>query len=84
MERISASEANRRFSRILADIRRGRRFVVTSHGRPVAWIVPAEGAAAKNDAGLKALLARLRKQEVVDIGNWRRDELYERQDGGGA
>jgi prevent-host-death family protein len=38
---VSAAEAKRRFSRILREVRDGRSYVVTSHGRPVARIVPA-------------------------------------------
>jgi prevent-host-death family protein len=73
-EAVSAAEANRRFSLLLRGVREGRSFVVTSHGKPVARIVPVgpyEGAGAR-----AALLARLEKQPVVAAGPWTRDELY--------
>jgi prevent-host-death family protein len=35
---ISAADANRRFSRILRNVRDGQTFVVTAHGKPVARI----------------------------------------------
>ncbi len=41
-EHVSAADANRRFSRILREVRDGRSYVVTSHGTPVARIVPAQ------------------------------------------
>nr|WP_292230726.1 type II toxin-antitoxin system Phd/YefM family antitoxin [Mesorhizobium sp.] len=39
---MSAADANRRFSHILRAVREGQSYVVTSHGRPVARIVPAD------------------------------------------
>ncbi|TIP01752.1 MAG: type II toxin-antitoxin system prevent-host-death family antitoxin, partial [Mesorhizobium sp.] len=41
-EAVSAADANRRFSYILREVREGQSYVVTSHGRPVARIVPAD------------------------------------------
>lgn len=76
-EAVSAADANRRFSHILREVREGHSFVVTSHGRPVARIVPAdkhEGVASRSRA---ALLSRLERQPIVDAGGWTRDELYE-------
>jgi prevent-host-death family protein len=81
-ETVSAAEANRSFSRLLRGVREGRSYVVTSHGRPIARLVPAakEDAAERRlrEAALRALLERVAKQPVIDIGRWTRDELYER------
>ena len=41
-EAVSAADANRKFSLILRSVREGHSYVVTSHGRPVARIIPAE------------------------------------------
>jgi prevent-host-death family protein len=75
---ISAAEANRRFSKVLRSVREGRSVVVTSHGKPVAKIVPAgqrdNGSAWRARA---ALVARLRAEPVIDVGRWTRDDLYE-------
>jgi prevent-host-death family protein len=73
---ISAAEANRKFSQLLREVREGRTYVVTSHGRPVARIAPigANGRAAK---AKEILLKRLRSQPVIDVGRWTRDELYD-------
>lgn len=76
-EAISAADANRKFSLLLRGIREGRSYVVTSHGKPVARLVPV----GKHDelaAGARAaLLSRLEKQPIVKAKRWTRDELYE-------
>jgi len=74
---ISAAEANRNFSRLLEGVRKGRSFVVTSHGKPVAKIEPAEVSSRAESATRRALLHRLRSQPAIDAGRWTRDELYE-------
>lgn len=75
-EIISAADANRKFSQLLRSVREGRSYLVTAHGRPVAKIVPAseDGRAA---GAREALIGRLQAQPVVEIGRWKRDELYE-------
>lgn len=74
---VSAADANRNFSQLLHGVRRGRIYVVTSHGKPVAKLSPIEDAGGA-EAGARAdLLARLRSQTVMRIGSWMRDELYE-------
>jgi prevent-host-death family protein len=74
---VTAADANRRFSEILREAREGQTFVVTSHGRPVARIAPISEGDSRRDAARDALLKRLRRQPLKEIGNWRRDELYE-------
>ena len=76
-EAVSAAEANRRFSHILRSVREGHSYVVTSHGRPVARIVPADRRERVAFGARAALLSRLERQPVVDAGGWTRDELYE-------
>jgi prevent-host-death family protein len=75
---ISAANANRNFSQLLREVREGRTYVVTSHGRPVARIAPVDSDIQKREAAKAALLKRLRSQPVVNIGPWTRDELYDR------
>jgi prevent-host-death family protein len=76
-ELISATEANRQFSRLLDGIRQGNTYVVTSHGRPLARLSPvAEGRRTIAQARA-ALLDKLRSQPAVYTGSWTRDELYE-------
>jgi prevent-host-death family protein len=76
-EAVSAADANRRFSEILRKVRDGRSVTVTSHGKPVARIVPISRQGDTSDGARAALLARLRAEPVVTIGPWSRDELYE-------
>ncbi|MDR3754384.1 MAG: type II toxin-antitoxin system prevent-host-death family antitoxin [Terracidiphilus sp.] len=74
---VSAADANRNFSQLLHGVRRGRVYVVTNHGKPVAKLSPIDDAG-EAEAGARAdLLARLRKQATTRIGSWTRDELYE-------
>jgi len=79
-ESISAADANRHFSQILRGVREdGATYIVTSHGKPVAKIVPIddEDDDAERIAARKALFERLGKQPVLDLPRWTRDELYE-------
>jgi prevent-host-death family protein len=76
-EMVSAADANRKFSLILRGVRDGHSYVVTSHGRPVARIVPADQHDPVASGARAALLSRLERQPVVDAGRWTRDELYE-------
>jgi prevent-host-death family protein len=74
---ISAAEANRRFSRLLREVRQGQSYVVTAHGEPIARIIPLTAAAASREAARIALFRRLEAQPVRDIGRWSREELYD-------
>ena len=76
-EVVSAADANRKFSLILRGVREGNSYVVTSHGRPIARIVPAGKHEGVPSAARAALLSRLRRQPVTHAGSWSRDELYE-------
>lgn len=76
-ETVSAADANRRFSSLLRGVREGRTYVVTSHGKPVARIVPADEDDERAEAAWAKLLARLKKQPVLNTGPWTRDELYD-------
>jgi prevent-host-death family protein len=72
---IQASEANRQFSRILREVAEGGTFTVTSRGRPVARIVPA--AAKDNEAAKERFLDYLRQQPALEMGPFKREELYD-------
>jgi prevent-host-death family protein len=75
---IPAAEANRSFSRLLREVQGGQSFVITSHGKAVARIVPCDAAEGARNEARERLLARLAARPVTDIGRWSRDELYER------
>ncbi|MFI4934714.1 MAG: type II toxin-antitoxin system Phd/YefM family antitoxin [Caulobacterales bacterium] len=81
---VPAAEANRAFSKLLRAAREGKRITITSHGVPVAELIPA-GAEAKEAAerqrrakALAALKVHWASLEPVVIGPWTREELYER------
>lgn len=74
---VSAADANRKFSKLLRAVREGQSYVVTSHGRAVAKIVPAQRDEGVTRGAKAALLKRLRSEPVGTIGRWSRDELYE-------
>jgi prevent-host-death family protein len=80
-EPVSAADANRNFSQLLRGVReQGATYVVTSHGKPVAKLVPAsdESDESARQLAKKRLLKRLRAQPLVKIGRWTRDDIYER------
>ncbi|MBI1866826.1 MAG: type II toxin-antitoxin system Phd/YefM family antitoxin [Methylocystis sp.] len=75
-EAVSAADANRKFSVLLRGVRSGRSYVVTSHGRPVARIIPAAKREDVASGARDALFARLEKQTLIEAGPWTREELY--------
>ena len=74
---ISAADANRSFSELLRGVREGRSYVVTSHGRPVARILPYEGPDVDRDAAKQRLFERLRAQPPMNVGKFNREWAYE-------
>jgi prevent-host-death family protein len=74
---VSSTDANRKFSKLLRSVREGHSYVVTSHGKAVAKIVPVEKNGGVAHGARAALIKRLRSEPVVTIGRWSRDELYE-------
>ena len=74
---ISAADANRNFSHLLRQVREGRSYVVTAHGKPVAKIVPFTTDDRVVARARAALLERLSDEPAVDGGRWTRDDLYE-------
>jgi len=72
---VSAADANRRFSELLRTVKEGRSVVVTSHGKPVAKIMPVVEDERTAEAARSALFARLRRERAVKAGRWTREEL---------
>lgn len=75
-ELVSASDANREFSWLLQEVKKGHSCIVTSHGKPVAKIAPVGERNRCAEKARTVLLARLRAEPLVEIGRWTRDELY--------
>jgi prevent-host-death family protein len=82
-ETVTAAEANRHFSKLLRTVQSGRSVTVTSHGRPVARMVPyddaAEGQRDRRREAWRAFLDHLRAQPAREVPrDWTRQDLYER------
>lgn len=78
---VTATEANRSFSKLLRAVQRGEKVEITSHGRKIAVLAPAENEEARRArqlAALERLEKRWATQKPIIIGRWTRDELYER------
>jgi prevent-host-death family protein len=86
MKIVTAAEANRHFSKLLQEARSGQSIEITSHGTPIARLVPAndrDNEATRRDAmeaRRKVLFERLQRQPAMDAGKMTRDEIYERDD----
>ena len=74
---ISAADANRNFSGLLGQVKSGRSVTITSHGQPVARIVPMSAGNSVTSAARAALFERLKAARVRKAATWTRDELYE-------
>jgi prevent-host-death family protein len=74
---VSAADAKRKLSQLLQKVRRGRSYVVTSHGKPVARISPVDEAGRIEASARATLLVRLRSQSVTKALRWTRDNLYD-------
>ena len=74
---VSAAVANRKFFQLLQGVRRGCSYVVKSHGKPVARIIPVDENQKIDVKARASLLARLRRESVTQAASWTRDELYE-------
>jgi prevent-host-death family protein len=75
---VSAADANRDFSKLLRQVRDGRSYVITNHGKPVAKIVPVNAHDRIRAAARGTLFTRLEAQSATfAIGPWTRDELYQ-------
>jgi prevent-host-death family protein len=79
---ITATEANRAFSKLLAEVADGHTVTITSHGTPVAKLSPAVEAATGMSqeawAARRAFVEDLRSQPFKIIEPWTRNELYDR------
>ena len=77
---ISATDANREFSRVLNEVAAGETYVVTSHGKPVVRLVPVDKAAvdARTVADRRAHLAALRSRPASeDLPRFAREDFYD-------
>lgn len=75
---VTATEANQRFSELLRDVSEGSSYTVTSRGRPVAHIMPADNA--RKTQSLDEFAAWMDTLPVIHTGPWKREDLYDRSD----
>jgi prevent-host-death family protein len=79
MKQISATEANRNFSRLLSAAAKGQETLITSRGKPIAKLSPVSAEIEKRRAARKKLLARLDRQKPRGLKiDWTREDIYER------
>jgi prevent-host-death family protein len=81
MAKISATEANRNFSKLLARVRKGECAEITVRGEVVARLEQVTPKQRKSEEerrkSWEAFIERLRNQPVLDIPRGTRDELYD-------
>lgn len=76
MKTITAANANRGFSNLLREVRKGEEITILSRGRPVAEIRSVHSQTSQKKAMKNLLLSRLKAQNMTGSRNWTRDELY--------
>ena len=76
---MSAADANREFSKLLRRVREGQSVTITSHGRPVARLVPITVEDRVRRAAWEALMKRLKTQKRRRHipRDWKREDLYD-------
>jgi prevent-host-death family protein len=77
MKMITATEANRDFSRLLEEVSEGASIGITKRGKMVATLSPVFRAYEEAEKFKQDHLARLREQPCLGIPRGTRDELYE-------
>jgi len=83
MRTVSLMVANQQLSRLVRDVERGQRFVITRRGRPIAELVPHVAERTRTPEWVAAydrMMARL--EEGVSLGGLKvnRDEIHDRDD----
>jgi antitoxin (DNA-binding transcriptional repressor) of toxin-antitoxin stability system len=81
MAKVTATEANRNFSKLLADVRKGRTAEITVRGEVVARlerVTPQQRRSDKErEKSWEKLIDRLRSQKPLGVPRGTRDELYD-------
>jgi prevent-host-death family protein len=81
VRRVTAREANQRFSEVLSAVETGEQVVITKRGRPVALMspYPAEALAAERQAAIDRMIASMNEPVTLRGGfrTFTRDEMHE-------
>jgi prevent-host-death family protein len=73
---VTATEANQHISEIMREVRAGETVTVTSRGKPILHMVPADSKKKRRD--LSSLWAYMDSHPPMVIGPWKREDLYDR------
>ena len=73
---MTATEVNQHISKIMRDVSAGETVTVTSRGKPILHMVPAD--AKKKPRDLSALWAYMDANPPIVVGPWKREDLYDR------
>lgn len=76
MRTVTATDANRDFSKLLERIEKRESFTITKHGKAIAKIVPVVDDLEAREARKREHIAWLRAQPVIKATRGTRDELY--------
>lgn len=75
--KVTATVANREFSKVLERVLAGETVTITKQGKSVATINPVSERDEAFEARREAFLERLRTQPMIKVARGTRDELYE-------
>lgn len=76
-ETMTATKANRNFPELLRKVESGHTIQITSHGHPVAYVIPASEYHRQRSDAHQRLLDFFAQRPGRPIVAWTRDELYE-------
>jgi prevent-host-death family protein len=77
MSKVTSTEANRQFSKLLADAVAGRSTDITVHGKLVARLVPVSETEAAREDMFRKHLEDIRKRPAMNLPRVTRDEMYD-------
>jgi prevent-host-death family protein len=81
MAKVTSTEANRSFSKLLAKVKKGEETEITVRGEVVAKLVPSTARAkkftVKERRDWEEFMERLRSQPTLNLPKFNRDELYD-------
>lgn len=81
MRRVSLMTANQGFSKLIKEVERGERFLITRRGRPIAELGPHYAdkmADPKWESAYRRMMARLEEGAQLQGLRVNREELYDR------
>lgn len=77
MTKVTTTQANRSFSKLVADAMNGRTTEITVRGKVVAKLIPATEAETRRDEAFRDHLAKLRNRPAMNLPRVPREQLYD-------